>query len=158
MISKQDTSEVQSPDINFFLRYFTGHRGKYGHEFIEYSFGGDGVLKYINGSNYKKDGQLTCSFTCSPSIVKNVLSILRESDLLEISDAQWPYPNRGGRQELEFVVDGKHYSFVTSKINSSEEIKVSDDPMGLQKLYKFVQEIRTLFGTLIQIHTQDSPI
>lgn len=32
-----------------------GHKGKFGHEFMEFEFRGDGKLRYANNSNYKKD-------------------------------------------------------------------------------------------------------
>jgi protein mago nashi len=32
-----------------------GHKGKFGHEFMEFEFRPDGVLRYANNSNYKSD-------------------------------------------------------------------------------------------------------
>lgn len=32
-----------------------GHKGKYGHEFMEFEFLADGTLRYANNSNYKND-------------------------------------------------------------------------------------------------------
>lgn len=32
-----------------------GHKGKYGHEFLEFEFRPDGRLRYANNSNYKSD-------------------------------------------------------------------------------------------------------
>ena len=32
-----------------------GHKGVYGHEFLEYEFKNDGRLRYANNSNYKQD-------------------------------------------------------------------------------------------------------
>ena len=32
-----------------------GHKGKYGHEFMEFEFLSDGTLRYANNSNYKND-------------------------------------------------------------------------------------------------------
>lgn len=49
----------------FYLRYYVGHRGKFGHEFLEFEFRPDGKylvcliflgkLRYANNSNYKND-------------------------------------------------------------------------------------------------------
>ena len=146
------------PDSTFFLRYFVGHRGKYGHEFIEYSVDNSGALRYINGTNYKKDGQLSCSAICDKSIVECVVDQVRKSNLLECDDTNWPYPDKGGRQELEIVIDNKHYSFVTCKLNSSEEIQFRGYQHDIEQFYKLVLEIRSFFTNLIQIHTQESPI
>ncbi len=40
--------------INFEI-YSVGHRGVYGHEFLEFEFRPDGRLMYANNSNYKSD-------------------------------------------------------------------------------------------------------
>ncbi len=57
----------------FYLRYYTGHKGKFGehtlakcrlycskylfagHEFLEFEFRPDGKMRYANNSNYKND-------------------------------------------------------------------------------------------------------
>jgi protein mago nashi len=39
----------------FFLRYYVGHKGIYGHEFLEFEIRNDGRLRYSNNSNYKSD-------------------------------------------------------------------------------------------------------
>eukprot|EP00962_Isochrysis_galbana_P014163 scaffold4035_cov132-Isochrysis_galbana.AAC.9 len=39
----------------FYLRYYVGHKGKFGHEFLEFEFRPDGRLRYANNSNYKND-------------------------------------------------------------------------------------------------------
>ena len=40
---------------DFYVRYYVGHKGKFGHEFMEFEFSSDGKLRYANNSNYKKD-------------------------------------------------------------------------------------------------------
>ena len=58
---------------DFYLRYYVGHKGKFGHEFLEFEFRPDGklryerllnfpehliafaVFRYANNSNYKND-------------------------------------------------------------------------------------------------------
>jgi len=42
-------------DEEFYLRYYVGHKGKFGHEFLEFEFKADGRLRYANNSNYKND-------------------------------------------------------------------------------------------------------
>ena len=39
----------------FYLCYNVGHKGKFGHEFLEFEFRLDGKLRYGNNSNYKND-------------------------------------------------------------------------------------------------------
>ena len=38
---------------NFYLRYYVGHTGKFGHEFMEFEIQPSGQLRYANNSNYK---------------------------------------------------------------------------------------------------------
>ncbi len=42
-------------ESEFYCRYYVGHKGKFGHEFMEFEFTGDGKLRYANNSNYKND-------------------------------------------------------------------------------------------------------
>ncbi len=39
----------------FYCRYYVGHKGKFGHEFMEFEITADGKLRYANNSNYKND-------------------------------------------------------------------------------------------------------
>ena len=40
---------------DFYLHYYVGHKGKFGHEFLESEFQPDGKLRYANSSNYEND-------------------------------------------------------------------------------------------------------
>ena len=40
---------------DFYCRYYVGHKGKFGHEFMEFEITEDGKLRYANNSNYKND-------------------------------------------------------------------------------------------------------
>jgi protein mago nashi len=40
---------------DFYCRYYVGHRGKFGHEFMEFEITTDGKLRYSNNSNYKNE-------------------------------------------------------------------------------------------------------
>ena len=46
---------MSSEDEEFYVRYYVGHKGKFGHEFLEFEFRPDGRLRYANNSNYKND-------------------------------------------------------------------------------------------------------
>ncbi len=54
-------------------------------------------------------------------------------------DANWPEPDRVGRQELEIVMGNEHISFTTSKIGSLVDVQSSKDPEGLRIFYYLVQ-------------------
>ena len=48
-----DTSNQKHP--LFLIWASVGHKGIYGHEFLEFEFRPDGRLRYANNSNYKSD-------------------------------------------------------------------------------------------------------
>ena len=62
--SRDQESEEESDD--FYLRYYVGHKGKFGHEFLEFEFNSKGRLRYANNSQYKaenlirKEGKCFC--------------------------------------------------------------------------------------------------
>ena len=41
---KQNPGKMSTND--FYLRYYVGHKGKFGHEFLEFEFRPDGKLRY----------------------------------------------------------------------------------------------------------------
>ena len=43
-----------------------GHKGSYGHEFMEFEFLSDGTLRYANNSNYKNDVMIRKEGICPP--------------------------------------------------------------------------------------------
>ena len=45
--------ENSSKNDKFYLRYYVGHHGKFGHEFLEFEFLENGLLRYANNSKYK---------------------------------------------------------------------------------------------------------
>lgn len=42
----------------FYCRYYVGHKGKFGHEFMEFELSSTGRLRYSNNSNYKNDSMI----------------------------------------------------------------------------------------------------
>jgi hypothetical protein len=54
--STTTTEKASSKSVDdFYLRYYVGHKGKFGHEFLEFEFKPDGHMRYANNSEYKKD-------------------------------------------------------------------------------------------------------
>ena len=47
-----NVSETQTRDRimsnDFYLRYYVGHKGKFGHEFLEFEFRPDGKLRFVS--------------------------------------------------------------------------------------------------------------
>ncbi len=55
---------VEQADKNFYLRSYVGHKGKFGHEFLEFEFRGDGRLRYSNNSQYKAENLIRKEGKC----------------------------------------------------------------------------------------------
>ncbi len=50
-------TSTQNAD-EFYVRYYVGHMGRFGHEYLEFEFRSDGKLRYANNSNYKNDSMI----------------------------------------------------------------------------------------------------
>ncbi|MBA0679465.1 hypothetical protein Goari_011231, partial [Gossypium aridum] len=64
----------------FYLRYYVGHKGKFGHEFLEFEFRPDGKLRYANNSNYKNDTMIRKEVFLTPAVLKECRRIITESE------------------------------------------------------------------------------
>lgn len=65
----------------FYLRYYVGHKGKFGHEFLEFEVRPDGKLRYANNSNYKNDTMIRKEVFVTPSVLKECRRIVSESEV-----------------------------------------------------------------------------
>lgn len=65
----------------FYLRYYVGHKGKFGHEFLEFEFRPDGKLRYANNSNYKNDTMIRKEVFLTPAVLKECRRIISESEV-----------------------------------------------------------------------------
>ncbi|CAF1157055.1 unnamed protein product [Rotaria sp. Silwood1] len=143
---------------DFYLRYYVGHKGKFGHEFLEFEFRPDGKLRYANNSNYKKDTLIRKEVYVNRAVIEELKRIVNESDIMKEDDAVWPPQDRTGRQELEIVLGDEHISFTTSKIGSLIDINNSRDPDGLRCFYYLVQDLKCFVFSLIGLHFKIQPI
>ncbi|RMY91855.1 hypothetical protein D0861_02841 [Hortaea werneckii] len=150
----------------FYLRYYSGHSGRFGHEFLgkntpqplappphlfrltfnlEFDFrvvdeGRSAVARYANNSNYRND-----------SLIRKENSHLADAEPRE-DDTKWPQKNKDGRQELEIRLGSEHISFETAKIGSLVDVNESEDPEGLRVFYYLVQDLKALVFSLISLH------
>lgn len=124
---------------NFYCRYYVGHKGKFGHEFMEFEITSDGRLRYSNNSNYKNDTMIRKEGGCrpitldhavhfeaimsslmvhivklSPLVIEEFKRIIADSEITREDDNNWPEPDKIGRQELEIRMDKEHISFTVS--------------------------------------------
>jgi protein mago nashi len=145
-------------NTDFYLRYYVGHKGKFGHEFLEFEFRPDGKLRYANNSNYKNDTLIRKEVYVNKSVMDELKRIIDDSEVMKEDDEVWPPPDRVGRQELEIVMNDEHISFSTSKTGSLVDINNSKDPEGLRCFYYLVQDIKCLVFSLIGLHFKIKPI
>ncbi|RXM98365.1 UPF0587 protein C1orf123-like [Acipenser ruthenus] len=85
---------------DFYLRYYVGHKGKFGHEFLEFEFRPDGKLRYANNSNYKNDVMIRKEAYVHKSVMEELKRIIDDSEITKEDDALWPPPDRVGRQKI----------------------------------------------------------
>ncbi|KAF2859840.1 Mago nashi domain protein [Piedraia hortae CBS 480.64] len=151
---------VQDP---FYIRYYSGHSGRYGHEFLEFDFrasedGRLAVARYANNSNYRNDSLIRKEMCVSAATMAELKRIIADSDILQEDDARWPQRNKDGRQELEIRLGSEHISFETAKIGSLIDVNASDDPEGLRVFYYLVQDLKAIVFSLIALHFKIKPI
>lgn len=100
----------------FYIRYYSGHSGRFGHEFLEFDIRvvGDGrsaVARYANNSNYRNDSLIRKEMCVSSVVVDEIKRIVKSSEIMKEDDAKWPQKNKDGRQELEIRFGSEHISF-----------------------------------------------
>ncbi|KAK6101933.1 Uncharacterized protein BM_BM5312 [Brugia malayi] len=143
---------------DFYLRYYVGHKGKFGHEFLEFEFRPDGKMRYANNSQYKNDTLIRKEAYVGKIVIEELKRIIDDSEIMQEDDATWPEPDRIGRQELEILHNDEHISFTTSKIGSAADVNKSRDPEGLRSFYYLVQDLKCLVFSLIGMHFKIKPI
>lgn len=146
-----------------YVRYYSGHQGRFGHEFLEFDIrthpdGKSGILRYANNSNYRNDTLIKKDITVSPAVLNEIWRIVSESEIVKENDESWPEKNRDGKQELEIRIGRYHISFETAKIGSLSDVQNSNDPEGLRVFYYLVNDLKALIFSLISLHFKIKPI
>ncbi|OCT52026.1 Protein mago nashi like protein [Cladophialophora carrionii] len=134
MANPKDTNEP------FYVRYYSGHSGRFGHEFLEFDFRviGDGrsaTARYANNSNYRNDSlirkesqssalRLLMTTDWFPVCVSSLLiseikRIIKDSEIMKEDDSRWPQKNKDGRQELEIRLGNEHIQFEVRRMRNS---------------------------------------
>jgi len=143
---------------DFYVRYYVGHKGKFGHEFLEFEFRPGGKMRYANNSHYKNESMIRKEAFVGASVMSELKRIIEDSDVMKEDDHNWPQPDRVGKQELEIVLGDEHISFTTSKIGSLLDVEESKDPEGLRIFYYLVQDLKCFVFSLISLHFKINPI
>lgn len=140
------------------MRYYVGHKGKFGHEFLEFEFKPNGRLRYANNSQYKADSFLGKEVYVNNIILDELKRIVNECGILKRNDKTWPEPDNIGKQELEIVLGNQHISFLTCKFGSLLDVKNSKDPNGLEVFYYLMQDIKCMVFSIINMHFRLKPV
>ncbi|KAF8819708.1 putative mago nashi family protein 2 [Cardiosporidium cionae] len=135
-----------------FFRYSVGHKGKFGHEFLEFEFRNDGRLRYANNSNYRNDTIIRKEAYVTPAVIGELRKMIEESEIAREDDKDWPNPDRVGRQELQICIDNNEVSFSTSKLGSLSDVVKCKDKDGLRIFYYLVQDLKCLVFSLMSLH------
>ncbi|KAA8899728.1 Mago nashi domain protein [Sphaerosporella brunnea] len=148
---------MSADNEQFYLRYYSGHTGLYGHEFLEFDIrvlgdGSSALVRYTNDSRYRDASSIRKEMCVSDLMVKEIKRIIKESGIMKEDDAKWPEKNSDGHQELVIQMGNQRISFVTATIGSSIDVQASADPEGLRVFYDLVQDLKTLVFSLISMH------
>ena len=143
-----------------YVRYYVGHKGKFGHEFTEFELSPSGRLRYANNSHYKHDSMIRKEVFVSPAVVEETRRIILESEITKVDDSNWPEPVEVGRQELEIKIGNEHIAFTCAEIGSLADVKKSQDEKvveGLTTFYYTTQDLKCLMFSLITLHFKVDP-
>jgi len=143
---------------DFYVRYYVGHKGMFGHEFLEFEIRPNGKLRYANNSRYKNETLIRKEVFVSPLVRQELKRIIQASEIMKEDDSLWPEPDRIGSQELEIVMNNEHISFTTSKIGSLLDVQESKDAEGLRTFYYLVQDLKCFVFALISLHFKIKPV
>ena len=67
---------------DFYLRYYIGHQGKFGHEFLEFEIRNDGRLRYANNSQYKAENLIRKEVWVADLVIDELRRIVKESEII----------------------------------------------------------------------------
>ncbi|GAB7366054.1 hypothetical protein MBLNU230_g7623t1 [Neophaeotheca triangularis] len=144
-------------DERFYVRYYSGYVGRYGHEFLEYDFqtnpdGKSALARYANNTKYRDEGIVQRTFCVSNLVIDQIKQIIKDSEIMKEDDTKWPVKNKDGRSELEIRMGNQHISFETAKISTMAEINDSADPEGLKVFHYLTLDLKQMMFSLIGLN------
>jgi protein mago nashi len=150
---------VENTHDDFYVRYYVGHKGRFGHEFMEFELSPSGKLRYANNSNYKCGEMIRKEVHLGPAVVEEMKRVIRQSEITTVDDTLWKeLEGKDKRQELEIKIGNVHIAFVCGEIGSSLDVLNSEDPAGYKIFYYLTQDLKCLVMSLITLHFKVRPI
>ena len=77
----EDSGSRRNRREEFYLRYYIGHKGKFGHEFFEFELRDDGRLRYANNSQYKAENLIRKEVYLNELVLDELKRIIHESQI-----------------------------------------------------------------------------
>ena len=66
--------------------YNIGHKGKYGHEFLEFEFQEDGLMRHANNSYYKSNSLIRKEVYVTDIVLDELIRIIEDSEIFKEDD------------------------------------------------------------------------
>eukprot|EP00438_Fugacium_kawagutii_P008920 Skav211414 [mRNA] locus=scaffold1608:80418:81641:+ [translate_table: standard] len=148
-------TSIPAASDEFYVRYYVGHKGRYGHEFLEFEFRQDGRLRYANNSNYKNYPMIRKECFVSQAVLMVLQGLVEESQIIETLEADgacFEQPDRNGRQELEIVHMKRSICLITNKD------EFTPWKGGRHTFFRFIQHLKDLVFSLVGLHFRVKPL
>ena len=152
-------------DTNIYIRFYSGgyRDSSKGHEFLEFDIRhnvGDpfATLRYANHTNYRDEDIIRKELCVSIAVLRTILDVVRESQVLLENDEKWPLPETASKHELE-IRCGKNLKIMKTKgVSSLASIRGMEDEEGLKVFYYLVQDLKMLVFSLMSLHFKVKPL
>lgn len=155
-IEEQQETEEQRDQLNdsFYFRYYNGHNGKFGTEFIEFELvGKDQLLRYANETHYRRDSTIRKEVKLNKPVIAWLRQTIQATNVMELDDSQWPEADDVGRQELEIKLGSVHIFFVTTKLSSKADVaQYKTCAQDLQIFYDLTLDVKSWLLDIINLH------
>ena len=83
-----------------YVRYYVGHKGKFGHEFMRFEFQPNGKLRYENNSKYKSAQLIRKEVILNTCILEEVRIQWKEINMkMREQERKWPKGKKETKEE-----------------------------------------------------------
>lgn len=137
---------------NFYFRYYSGFKGKFGHEFEEIDINDEGNIKYLNFTQYKGKNNIYRQLKISKKLLKFFINFLENSNIFNENDDSWPKEDDMGFQELEIYYKNFHICFRLPKSISIKRYIISKNFLGLNQVLESLNKCLRFLYFLLRIH------
>ncbi|KAL3427977.1 mago nashi [Phlyctema vagabunda] len=129
---------MTSTNDPFYIRYYSGHSGRHGHEFLEFDFrvladGKTASARYANNSNYRNDSLIRKEMCVSAALVDEIKRIIKTSEIMKYVGIFLGIPERIAHNVAgKMIVNGPRRTRMDVR-NLKYDWAVNISPLRLQK-------------------------